>query len=167
MANQATLIIIKPDALKHGLMGAVLSKLEPLQCEIIGAKVLRVSQELAEAHYEHIRGKPFFNETVAHLRGKLHGIEYVVAFVFWGPDAIERVRQVTGATNPEKADPQSIRGALGRLTSSGLMENVLHASSDPADAEREIRLWFKSSELLRDPFGADPARGKRMAKPVR
>ena len=70
--------------------------------------------------------------------------------MLWGPDAIERVRQVTGATNPEKADPMSIRGAYGRNLSTGLMENVLHASSDPMEAAREIRLWFQPHELLRD-----------------
>ena len=150
MRDQATLVLIKPDAIKRGLTGAVISKLDPLQLEIVGAKAVRVSQELAEAHYKHIREKPFFRETVDHLLGKLHGISYVLAFVLWGPDAIDRVRQVTGATHPEKADPTSIRGALGRMTTSGLMENVLHASSDPQDAEREIRLWFTPQELLRD-----------------
>ena len=145
-------MIIKPDAIKRGLMGAALSKLEPLQLEIIGAKVLPVSRELAEAHYVHIKNKPFFNDTVEHLRGTLHGIPSVVAFVLWGPDAVARVRAVTGATNPEKAEPMTIRGAFGRNLASGLMENVIHSSSDPADAEREIRLWFKPGELLRDPF---------------
>ncbi|MBI4342543.1 MAG: nucleoside-diphosphate kinase [Candidatus Omnitrophica bacterium] len=163
MANQATLVIIKPDAIKRGLMGATLSKLEPLQLEIIGAKVMPVSRELAEAHYSHIKEKPFFSETVEHLRGTLHGVPYVVAFVLWGPDAVERVRLITGATNPEKADPLTIRGALGRNTASGLMENVMHSSADPADAEREIGLWFKPHELLCNPFagagvGARPSR---------
>ena len=145
-------MIIKPDAIKRGLMGAALSKLEPLQLEIIGAKVLPVSRELAEAHYVHIKNKPFFNDTVEHLRGTLHGVPSVVAFVLWGPDAVARVRAVTGATNPEKAEPMTIRGAFGRNLAGGLMENVIHSSSDPADAEREIRLWFKPGELLRDPF---------------
>ena len=152
MAPQATLVIIKPDAIKRGLVGATLSKLEPLQLEIIGAKVTPVSRELAEIHYMHIKQKPFFEETVEHLRGTLHGVPFVLAFVFWGSDAVERVRQMTGATNPEKAEPTTIRGAFGRNIASGLMENVLHASSDPADAEREIRLWFRPEELLRDPF---------------
>ena len=154
MANQATLVIIKPDALQRGLAGEVLSRLEPLRLEIVGAKVVRVSQELAEEHYKHIKDKPFFRETVEHLKGTLHGPRYVLAFVLWGPDAVERVRRLTGATNPEKADPTTIRGALGRNLSSGLMENVLHASSDPADAQREIALWFKPEELLQDVFGA-------------
>ena len=79
-------------------------------------------------------------------------MSHVLAFVFWGPDAIERVRLATGATNPEKAEPLSVRGALGRNLSTGLMENVLHSSSDPVEAEREIRLWFKPQELWREPF---------------
>ena len=150
MANQATLILIKPDALQRGLAGEAISRLEPLRLDIIGAKVVRVSHELAEEHYKDIREKPFFRETVEHLKGALHGVGYVLAFVLWGPDAIERVRQVIGATNPEKAGPMTIRGALGRNLSSGLMENVIHASSNPSDAQREIALWFKPEELLRD-----------------
>ncbi len=149
MADQATLVIIKPDAIQRGLTGAVLSKLDPLRLEIIGAKAVRVSRALAEEHYKRIRTKPFFEETVQHLQGTLHGVEYVLALVFWGPEAIERVRVVTGATHPEKAEPATIRGAFGRMTTSGLMENVVHASSDPTEAEREIRLWFRLEELLR------------------
>ena len=155
--GQATLVLIKPDALQRGLAGAVLSRLEPLKLDIIGAKVVRLSQELAEEHYKSIKDKPFFRETVEHLQGTRHGMGYVLAFVFWGPDAIERVRQVTGATNPEKADPMTIRGALGRNLSSGLMENVLHASSAPAEAQREIAMWFKPEELLRDLSAASPS----------
>ncbi|MDP3703489.1 MAG: nucleoside-diphosphate kinase [Candidatus Omnitrophota bacterium] len=150
MAEQATLVLIKPDAIRRGLAGAVLSRVEGLQLELIGAKAMRVSKELAEEHYQPIRGKPFFDETVEYLQGKLHGIAYVLAFVFWGPDAVARVRQIAGATHPEQADPASLRGAFGRMTTSGLMENVLHASSDPAEAEREIRLWFQPHELLRE-----------------
>ena len=149
MADEATLVIIKPDAIRRGIVGAVLSKLEELKLEIIGAKVTRVSRSLAEEHYQHIRSKPFFNETVEYLEGKLHNTPSVVALVLWGDNAIERVRQLTGATHPEKAEPTSIRGAFGRMATNGLMENVIHASSDRADAEREIRLWFEPQELLR------------------
>ena len=158
MAAQATLVLIKPDAMKRGLTGAVLSRLDALQLEIVGAKAVHVSRELAEAHYQNIRGKPFFEETVALLRGALHGTAGVLAFVFWGEDAIARVRELVGATNPEKAEPSSIRGALGRITTAGLMENILHASSDPQEAEREIRLWFQPHELLRSPWPAESAK---------
>ena len=154
MPKQATMVIIKPDAIRRGLMGAAISKLEGLGLEIIGAKVVRVSRAMAEEHYKHIRSKPFYEETVAHLQWTLHGVEAVVTFVYWGYDAIERVSRVTGATNPEKADPMTIRGAFGRNLSTGLMENVIHASSDEGEARREIGLWFKPGELLVNPEAA-------------
>ena len=152
MPNQATLVIIKPDAIARGLTGVVISRLDVLGLEVIGAKVVRVGRELAEEHYKHIRGKPFFEETVEHIQGKLHHVEAVLALVYWGSNAVERVRQVAGATNPEKAEADSIRAGLGRITTTGLMENVLHASSDAKEAEREIKLWFKPDELVRDCF---------------
>jgi len=158
MADQATLVIIKPDALKRGLAGAVLSRLEQLQLEMVGAKVMPVSRELAEEHYQHLRDKPFFEELLQHIQGKLHGVGYVLAFVFWGPEAIRRVREVMGATHPEKADPLSIRGSLGRMTTQGWMENILHSSEDEREAEREIRLWFKPGELLREDVAGIAAR---------
>ena len=161
MADQATLVVIKPDAIQKGLVGAALSRIEPLKLQIIGVKIMPVSKELAEEHYKHIKQKPFFQETVDHLRGLLHGVTHVLAFVFYGPDAIERVRQVTGATNPEKADPQTIRGAFGRNLTTGLMENVIHASSDPTEAKREIALWFKPEELLRPLSDSAAAAGVR------
>ena len=146
---EATLVVIKPDAIKRGLTGSVLSQLDTLRLEVIGAKVVRVSKTLAEAHYQQLRDKPFFDEIVEYMQGNLHGTAYVLAFVYWGPRAIERVREVMGATHPEKADPHSIRGALGRMATSGLMENVMHASADASDAQREIALWFEPHELLR------------------
>ena len=149
MAREATLVIIKPDAIQRGLVGAVLTRLEALQLDVIGAKAMRVSERLAIEQYKHLRGQPFFNELVEYLQGKLHGTTYVLALVLWGERAIERVRQLAGATNPEQADSTSIRGALGRMTTAGVMENVLHASSDTAEAAREIRLWFRPEELLR------------------
>ena len=160
MANQATLVVIKPDTIQRGLIGAVLARLDSLQLECLGAKAVRVSRALAEAHYQNIKDKPFFTETVEYLQGKFHDTTYVLAFVLWGPDAVERVRQVAGATHPERADPRSLRGAFGRMRSSGLMENVLHASSTPAEAEREIALWFNPGELL-EPPAPHPARAAR------
>ena len=150
MPDQATLLLIKPDAIRRGQIGAALARLEPLGLDIIGAKVVRVSRELAEEHYQHLRDKPFFEQLLDHLQGTLHQTRYILAFVLWGSDAIERVRQVVGATHPEQADPMTIRGTLGRITASGVMENVVHASADPAEAAREIQLWFKPQELLRD-----------------
>lgn len=148
MADQATLVLIKPDAIVRRLTGLVLFQLAEAQLAMIGARVARVSRELAEAHYQPLRGKPFFDELIRYLCGELHGVDHVLAFVYCGPGAIEKIRQLAGATNPEQAEPTSIRGAYGRLTTRGVMENVLHASSDEREAEREIKLWFRPDELL-------------------
>ncbi len=148
MADEATLVLIKPDALARGLAGAVLTRLEQLGLDLVGAKVTRVSRQLAEEHYKALRAKPFFNDLIRHLRGELHGVDYVLAFVYAGPGAIAKVRALAGATNPEQAELMSLRGSLGRMTTKGIMENVLHASSDAQEAEHEIPLWFRPEELL-------------------
>lgn len=148
MTGEATLVLIKPDAIARGLAGAVLSRLEQLPLTLIGAKVTRVSQQLAEVHYQALQDKPFFNELIQHIRGELHGVGYVLALVYAGPGAVAVVRQAAGATNPEAASPTSLRGSLGRMTTKGVMENVLHASSDDREAQREIPLWFRPDELL-------------------
>lgn len=149
---QQTLVLIKPDGLKKSLTGNILTKLSEAKLVIIGAKVVRVSRELAEQHYRHLRDKPFFEELIRYIQGKLHGEPYnrVLAFVYMGEEAISRVRKIAGATNPEEADPVSIRGAYGRITTKGIYENVIHCSSDEQEAEREIKLWFKPDELVVD-----------------
>lgn len=148
-ADEATLVLIKPDAIQRRQVGLVLERLERLGLELVGAKAMPVSRRLAEEHYNHLRDKPFFEELLKLLCGELHGVPYVLAFVYAGPDAVARVRQLAGATNPDRAEPSSIRGSLGRNMPGGVMENVIHASSDPQEAEREIMLWFRPEELLR------------------
>ena len=146
--DEATLVLVKPDAIARGLTGAVLSRLAEAKLALAGAKALRVSRELAEEHYKPLKGKPFYDELIRYLCGELHGVTHVLALVYIGSGAVGRVRQLAGATNPEHADPSTIRGALGRVTTKGVMENVLHASSDLQEAEREIKLWFRPEELL-------------------
>ena len=148
MKDEATLILIKPDAIARGLTGAVLSRLAETKLTLAGAKATRVSRGLAEEHYAPLKGKPFYEELIRYICGELHGVTYVLAFVYVGPGAVGRTRQLAGATNPEHAEPTTIRGSLGRITTKGVMENVLHASSDPQEAEREIKLWFHPEELL-------------------
>ena len=148
MSVEATLVLIKPDAIKRGLTGLVFLRLSQTPLRLIGAKVVRVSRRLAEEHYKPIRGKPFYDDVIRYLCGELHGVDHVLALVYAGPQAIETVRRVAGDTNPEAAEPTSLRGAFGRITTQGWMENVLHASSDPMEAQREIALWFGPGELL-------------------
>jgi nucleoside-diphosphate kinase len=148
MSKEATLVIIKPDGLKKSLTGNILSRLSETKLKIIGAKILKVDIALADKHYNHLKNEPFYPELTKYITGQLHGENRVMALIYWGQDAIDKVRAIAGATNPEEADPVSIRGAYGRILTTGLFENVIHASSSPGEAEREIKLWFEPDEIV-------------------
>ncbi|MDR0800358.1 MAG: nucleoside-diphosphate kinase [Endomicrobium sp.] len=152
MAIEQLLILIKPDGIKKSLTGNILTKLSEARMVIVGAKAVRVSRDLAEAHYYHLKDKPFFGELVDYIQGKIYGKPWdrVLAFAYQGEDSISKMREIAGATNPEEADPVSIRGAYGRITTKGMYENVVHCSSDPLEAEREIKLWFKPEEIVEE-----------------
>ena len=147
--EQPTLVLIKPDGLQKSLTGNILTRLSETKLIIIGAKVKSVSRKLAEEHYCHMKEKPFFEEIVRYLMGEYH-TKRVMAIVYYGPDAIAKVRKICGATNPEEAEPGTIRGSYGRITTKGVYENVIHASGDLKDAEREIKLWFEPQEIVFD-----------------
>ena len=150
MVNQAVLILIKPDGLKKSLTGNILTRLSETKLEIVAAKMIRVSEDLAREHYKHLKDKPFFNDLIQYLKGELHDRKKVMALVYWGKDAIQKCRELAGATNPEEAESTSIRGSYGRITTSGVYENVIHVSSNEAEAEREIKLWFAPDEIIVD-----------------
>lgn len=143
-----TLVLIKPDGLRKSLTGNILTRLSETKLEIAGAKMVKVSRELAEKHYAHLKDKPFFEEVVKYIMGELHDRRKVLAMVYYGEDAIAKVKELAGATNPEEANAVSIRGAYGRITTKGLYENVIHASDDREVAEHEIKLWFKPDEII-------------------
>lgn len=145
---QQTLVLIKPDGLKKSLTGNILTRLSETKMEIAATKIVHVSRELAEEHYCHMKEKPFFEELIKYIQGELHKRRKVLAMVYHGENAIKKVRQIAGATNPEEADPISIRGAYGRITTKGIYENVIHASTNEAEAEREIKLWFEPDEII-------------------
>jgi nucleoside-diphosphate kinase len=134
---QQTLVLIKPDGLSKSLTGNVLTRLSETKLEIVAARIVQVSKKLAEEHYAFLKDKPFFDELIKYLMGEFHK-KKVMALVYYGEGAIQKVRNICGATNPEEADPVSIRGAYGRITTKGVYENVIHASTDTTEAEREI-----------------------------
>lgn len=147
--NQSTLVLIKPDGLKKSLTGNVLTRLSETKLDIVGARIVKVSRELAQQHYILLKDKPFFEDLLKYLMGEYHK-KKVMALVYYGEDAIQKVRNICGSTNPEEADPVSIRGAYGRITTKGVYENVIHASTNPEEAEREIKLWFTPDEIIVD-----------------
>lgn len=147
MAKEQTLVLIKPDGMKRSLSGEVIMAFEGAKLKMVAAKVVKVSEQLARKHYAMHEGKPFYEGLIAFIQGKKHGENRILALVFEGPNAVKHVRSITGATNPEKADPWTIRGKYGRITSEGEIENVVHASGTPAEAKDELALWFKKDEI--------------------
>ena len=145
--QEPTLVIIKPDGIQKSLTGNVLTRLSEAKLFIIAAKMKTVSRELAAEHYNHMQDKPFFEEIVRYLMGEYH-TNRTMALVYYGEDAITKVRQICGATNPEEAAPGTIRGSFGRITTKGVYENVIHASSNTQDVTREIKLWFEPHEIV-------------------
>lgn len=150
MAVEKTLILIKPDAAVRRLTGLIIDRLENSGFELVGAKLVRVSEELARKHYEALKDQPFYESLIKYIRGELHGIKNnkILALVYKGENAISEIRRIVGSTNPETAEPWTIRGSFGRITTKGQFENVIHASGNKEDAEREIKLWFRDDEII-------------------
>jgi nucleoside-diphosphate kinase len=166
---EATLILIKPDGLAKSLTGNILTRLSEAKLEIAAAKCVRITQAHAEEHYRELKSQPFFKELIDYIMGKHHTRKKVLALVYAGKNAISQVRDLAGQTNPEEADSVSIRGQFGRITTKGVYENVIHASSDPVEAEREIKLWFEPDEIIFDLYPtsvSDITSQKRIWAPV-
>ena len=162
---EQTLVLIKPDALKNSLTGYVLSQLAEFHSGLrfAGTKVVCVSRMLAEEHYAEHRGKIFYPSLIEYIRGRLHypdepQKQRVIAIVYQGPRAVAKVREIAGPTNPHNARderPGCIR-SLGTVvplmdatgkTIGERMDNLIHASATPEEAEHEIKLWFKPIDI--------------------
>ena len=162
---EQTLALIKPDALKNSLTGYVLSQLSEFHTDLIyaGTKVVHVTRMLAEVHYEEHKDKVFYASLIEYITGRVHYSDKphrqrVIAIVYQGPDAVKKVREVSGPTNPHVAreqKPGCIR-SLGTIVSlkdeagreiGERMDNLIHASATDEEAEREIKLWFKPHEI--------------------
>lgn len=163
---EATLILIKPDGLVKSLTGNILTRLSETKLEIVAAKMVRVSRDLAVKHYDHLKKEDFFEELIKYIRGELHERRKVMALVYAGDEAVQKVRSLAGATNPEKADTTSIRGAFGRITTRGIYENVIHCSSNTEEAEKEIKLWFEPDEIIVDLFASKEITQQEIRKRV-
>ncbi len=162
---QQTLVLIKPDGLKKSLTGNILTRLSETKLDIVAAKMVKVNRALAEKHYVSLKDKPFYEELLKYIQGLYHKRK-VMALVYYGKDAIEKVRELAGMTNPEEADSVSIRGAYGRITTKGVYENAIHASSNSKEAEREIKLWFQPDEIIAELYPAKTVTVEKTKKMV-
>lgn len=166
--KQQTLVIIKPDGLKKSLTGNILTRLSETKLKIVGAKVVKVERALAEKHYAHLKNHPHYEEILDYFQGKPYGEDYqrVLVFVYEGENAIEKIRKLCGATNPELAEPTTIRGQYGRVTTTGAIENVIHCSENEETAEKEIKLWFQPEELTSTIYEIEEIEIKNVKKKV-
>jgi len=137
--TERTLVLIKPDGVQRLLVGRILTRYEERGLRLVALKLMRVSRELAERHYEVHRQKSFFGGLVEFITSAP-----LVAAVVEGPNAIAVVRAMNGATRPHEAAPGSIRGDFALETA----QNIVHASDGLETAAAEVALWFGEDELL-------------------
>jgi nucleoside-diphosphate kinase len=133
MATERTLVLVKPDAMRRGLAGDVIGRLERRGLVLRGADLVHVDRDLAERHYAEHREKPFFEELVEFITSAP-----TLALAVEGEGAIALVRTTVGATNPANAAPGTIRGDLAL----SMPDNLVHGSDSPESAARELALWF-------------------------
>ncbi len=136
---ERTLVLVKPDGVQRGLVGEVIARLERRGLRLVAAKFMQVSKELAETHYAIHKGKPFYEGLISYIISAP-----VMAMVWEGPNAVAAVRQTMGATRPTEAAPGTLRHDFALEVG----RNLTHASDEPANAEKEVALWFKKEELV-------------------
>ncbi|NRA96909.1 MAG: nucleoside-diphosphate kinase [Planctomycetes bacterium] len=134
-----TLLIVKPDGVQRGLVGEIVGRFERKGLQIVGMKMMTISQELAAEHYKDHAEKPFYDGLVRFMTSSP-----VVAFAVRGVGAIGICRKMMGATFGPNAEPGTIRGDFGVSTSF----NLIHGSDSPEAAERELGLFFGAGEIL-------------------
>ena len=133
MTEQSTLLIVKPDAVRRGLIGEVLRRVEAKGLRITELRLMHIDRDLAEEHYGEHREKPFFRELVDFITSG----DVAVARV-QGEQAVPVLRSIMGPTDPATAPAGTIRGDYGTL----ITENLVHGSDSPESAERELKLFF-------------------------
>jgi nucleoside-diphosphate kinase len=163
---EPVLVLIKPDALKLSLTGYILSQFSEFHAGLrfAAAKIVNVHRMLAEEHYAEHKGKFFYPSLIEYLMGRLHypndpHKRRVIALVYTGPNAVRKAREIAGPTNPHEARdlaPGTIR-ALGTVVplrdAAGQVigerfDNLVHVSANAADTEREIKLWFRPTDIM-------------------
>ncbi len=138
MATERTLVLVKPDGVRRGLAGEVVSRLEKKGLTLVAMELRTLDKVTAEEHYGEHRERPFFGELVDFITGGP-----LVALALEGTEAVPVVRTMMGATNPTGSAPGTIRGDLAL----DLAENVVHGSDSPESAERELGLFFPDGLL--------------------
>ena len=136
---EKSLVLIKPDAMERGLATEILSRLEGAGLKLVALRMLHMDKALAERHYAIHRDKPFFKDLVEYIISTP-----IVTAVFSGEGAVDRIRELMGATDPAKAADGTIRKDFGL----DIQRNSTHASDSPENAEKEIEIFFTTKEIF-------------------
>lgn len=139
MATERTLILIKPDAIQRRLAGRILTRFEERGLQLVGMKLIQITPELSQKHYEEHVSKPFYPLLESFITSGP-----VIALCVAGPEAVSVVRGMMGSTNGRESAPGTIRGDYGLSR----QMNLVHGSDGPDAAAREIELYFRPEELL-------------------
>ncbi len=137
MSTEKTLILVKPDGVRRGLVGEVISRIETKGYAIDALRMLQADAALLEKHYAEHVGKPFYEPLVEFMMSGP-----IVAIVASGNRVIEGFRSLAGATDPTVAAPGTIRGDLARDQGTKVMQNLVHGSDSPESAAREIQIFL-------------------------
>jgi len=133
MSVEQTLSIIKPDGVQKNLIGEIYGRFEKAGLQIVAARMIHLSQQQAEEFYAVHKERPFFNDLVSYMTSGP-----VIVQALEGDDAINKNRQIMGATDPSKADPETIRADFAE----SIEENIVHGSDAPGTAAQEIAFFF-------------------------
>lgn len=136
---QKTLVIIKPSAIQRSLVGEVISRFEKKGLQIVGFKMITLSDEILEAHYAHLKNKPFFKRIKESMQ-----VTPVIVMALKGLDAVAVVHNMSGKTNGRNAQPGTIRGDL----SMSVQENIIHTSDTVENSTEELSRFFNENELF-------------------
>ena len=139
--EQRTFIAVKPDGVKRGLVGEIIKRFETKGFKLIGLKMLNVTKEMAEKHYEEHKGKPFYDRLIRYIQSGP-----VVAMVWKGYNVVAGARHLMGKTDPMVAEVGTIRADFALI----MEYNVVHGSDSVESAEREIGIYFSPEELCDD-----------------
>lgn len=134
---QRTLVLIKPDGVRRGLVGEVIARIEKKGYAVSALRMLHADRTMLEAHYAEHQGKPFYEPLLEFMSSGA-----IVALVAEGERVIEGFRSLAGATDPTVAAPGSIRGDLARDQGTRVVQNIVHGSDSVESAEREIKIFF-------------------------
>jgi len=136
---ERSLVLIKPDGMRKNVAGTVISRFEGCGLKPVALRMLHMDKALAERHYAVHAGKPFFADLIEYITSTP-----IVAVVFEGEGAVEKIRKTMGATDPAQAEAGTIRADFG----TDIQNNVVHGSDSTETAEKEIKLFFADDEIF-------------------